>query len=84
MVFCGKKMSLIITDIRMPGHNGFDIAREARKLKADIPVVFMTSFEILPSEFGRLFPSLTGITLLKKPFPLKTLVETVKAIEQAR
>ena len=71
----------LVADVRMPAMNGFEIAREARKLKANIPIVFMTSFEVVPSEFERLFPSLTGINLLKKPFHLKTLMEFVGSIK---
>jgi DNA-binding NtrC family response regulator len=82
MAFCRMNMRLVVTDIRMPGHNWFEIAREGRKLKANIPIVFMTSFEIVPSEFEQIFPSLTGINLLKKPFHLQTMMELVRSIEQ--
>src|SRR5690349_13118162 len=53
-----KKVRMIITDIRKPKINGFEIARRVRDINPDIPVVFMTAFEINPSEFHQLFPSL--------------------------
>jgi DNA-binding NtrC family response regulator len=75
---CNKKMSIVITDIRMPGHTGFEIARKARAVHPDVPIVFMTSFEILPSEFEKVFRSLKGVDFLQKPFHLSTLIETVR------
>jgi CheY-like chemotaxis protein len=37
-----EELSGLITDIRLPGASGWDIARHARELKADIPVVYTT------------------------------------------
>jgi FixJ family two-component response regulator len=48
---CREKVGMVITDIRMPGHSGFDIARRTRMIKHDVPVILMTAFEINPAEF---------------------------------
>lgn len=38
------ELSGLITDIRLPGgSNGWEIARHARELKADLPVVYVTA-----------------------------------------
>ena len=40
----GTELSGLVTDIRLPGGaNGWDIARHARELRADIPVVYTTA-----------------------------------------
>src|SRR5690606_35056229 len=33
---------LLITDLRMPGVDGLAVIREARRLKADIPIIIVT------------------------------------------
>ena len=33
---------LLITDLKMPGVDGLTVVREARRLKADIPVIIIT------------------------------------------
>jgi FixJ family two-component response regulator len=75
---CTKKMSIVITDVRMPVHNGFDIAMRARAVNPHVPIVFVTAFEINRSEFKKVFPSIQGINFLQKPFRLNTMLEMVK------
>jgi DNA-binding NtrC family response regulator len=78
-----KKVHMIITDIRMPEVNGFEIARRVRDINPDIPVVFMTAFEINSSEFHQVFPSLQVKEFLQKPFQIQKLIDTVKKYESA-
>ena len=35
---------LLITDLKMPGVDGLTVIREARRLKADLPVIIITGF----------------------------------------
>ena len=84
MVSCNKKISMVITDIRMPGRSGFEIAREARAIVPDVPIVFLTGFEINRSEFQSMFPSLRGVEFLKKPFHKDKLLDTVKQHYRSR
>jgi DNA-binding NtrC family response regulator len=75
---CGGKTSMLITDIRMPGHSGFELARQARMINPNLPVVFMTAFEVNLIEFEKIFPSLKVNDLLQKPFHIDKLVGLVK------
>jgi DNA-binding NtrC family response regulator len=79
---CNKKMSIVITDIRMPGHSGFDIARKARAVNPNIPIVFMTAFEIMPDELKTVFPSLQGVDTLQKPFSIVKLLDMVRKYQR--
>ena len=78
-----KKVHMIITDIRMPEVNGFEIARRVRDINPDIPVVFMTAFEINSSEFHQVFPSLQVKEFLQKPFQIQKLIDIVKKYNSA-
>jgi two-component SAPR family response regulator len=42
-----KNYSLIISDVRMPGMNGFEFAIQARKISSKIKILLMTAFEIV-------------------------------------
>lgn len=59
---------ILVTDLRMPGLTGFELAREAKKLNPNILVVVTTAFEINLSEFNSIFPSTRIDSTLKKPF----------------
>jgi CheY-like chemotaxis protein len=62
------RYALVISDIRMPGMNGFEFARSIRAAKPDIALVLMTAFEMHKSEFSSLFPSTMISDLVTKPF----------------
>jgi DNA-binding NtrC family response regulator len=68
---------ILVTDLRMPGLTGFELAREAKKLNPDILVVVTTAFEINLSEFNSIFPSTRIDSTLKKPFRIVELQSTV-------
>jgi len=58
---------ILVTDVRMPTMNGFDVVREIRKIRPDIKIAFSTSFEINATEFSRLLPSTKIEAFIKKP-----------------
>lgn len=64
---------ILVTDVRMPGMTGFELAREAKKLNPDIIVVIMTAFEIRLSEFNSIFPTTRIDATLTKPFRIAEL-----------
>src|SRR5579884_4077501 len=49
--------NLVLTDVRMPRLSGFELAREIRKVRLDIPILFMTAFEINDLEYKNTFPA---------------------------
>ncbi len=69
---------MLITDVRMPGYSGFDIARRARAVVPDVPDIFMTAFEINQGEFEKMFPSLKVEEFLQKPFLMNRLLQVVR------
>ncbi|WP_148681479.1 response regulator [Candidatus Nitrososphaera gargensis] len=39
----------------MPRHSGFELARRTRAIVPDVPIIFMTAFEIDQIEFEKYF-----------------------------
>ncbi len=67
---------LVITDIRMPGLNGLDLARYLRQSYPETKVIVVTGYSTRDIERTALALSVTA--LLKKPFGLDTLGEIVR------
>lgn len=69
---------IIVTDVMMPGMDGFSMARQIRKISTDVPLLFLTAkstiddveegFEIGANDY------------LKKPFELRELIVRIKAL----
>lgn len=72
-----SEFSILVTDLRMPGMTGFELAREAKKHNPDIVIVLTTAFEINLREFESIFPSTRVDATIKKPFKLAELQSVV-------
>jgi DNA-binding response OmpR family regulator len=59
--------SLILTDIKMPGMSGSELARRAKKIRADVKVMIMTAFEV-DKDLKKALPSIGQSGFLQKPF----------------
>jgi CheY-like chemotaxis protein len=72
------RIALVLTDVILPGgEDGAALARQARALRPDIKVVFMSGYtEDIVMHNGRLDP---GVVLLRKPFTRAQLAEKVRA-----
>ena len=70
---------LLITDLRMPGVDGLSVIREARRLKADIPVIIITGFSTEASAIEAVNLGVSGY--LTKPFRIpRVLSVAAKAL----
>lgn len=73
---------LLITDLRMPGVDGLAVIREARRLKADIPVIIITGFSTEASAIEAVNLGVSGY--LTKPFRVpRVLAAASKALGEA-
>lgn len=69
---------LIVADVMMPGLDGFAMAREIRRLSANVPIIFLTAKSTIDDvEEG--FESGAN-DYLKKPFELRELLVRIKAL----
>jgi len=67
---------LVLIDFAMPGMNGAELAREARRLHPGLPIVFVTGFaesDQLESALG------SDVPVLRKPFGIDELAAVVAA-----
>jgi DNA-binding NtrC family response regulator len=62
---------LALVDVRLPGVNGIDIAREFRQLRPELPVILMSGYN--RHETTSPHPVRNPMGFLQKPFTLETL-----------
>ncbi len=70
-----SQLDLLITDIRMPGMSGIELAEHVRRDRPELPVIFVTGYATEFQASDRRLPERT--TLLTKPFTLDALAQTV-------
>ena len=72
-----KAYDLLITDLRLPGISGFDLARRARRLQPHMPVIMITAYT---SDQGQQEAADLGIfRYFRKPLDADELVAAVNA-----
>ena len=70
---------LLITDLKMPGMDGLGVIREARRPKADLPVIVITGFSTEASAIEAANLGVAGY--LTKPFRVpRVLAVAAKAL----
>lgn len=72
---------LILSDIRMPGLSGIQLAKKVKELNPDIKVVLMTAFEIYDGDSTKvLFPSTHVDDFVRKPIGIDDLTDKILSI----
>ncbi|MBA2267221.1 MAG: response regulator [Nitrosopumilus sp.] len=67
------KHSLIITDLRMPGISGIDLAKNIREINSKVKIFLMTAFEIQDLKDRKDFKIARIDRLLQKPIRFSDL-----------
>ena len=68
-------IDLLVTDIRLPGEiDGWGIAEEARRLRPDLPVIYVTGFFSHPSR------EVSGGMLIIKPYRPSAVVRAAQKL----
>ena len=68
---------LIVTDIRMPGLNGFELYHQLKAFNPKIRILFITALDI-SSEITSLLPELKSSQFISKPVDPITLISSIK------
>jgi DNA-binding NtrC family response regulator len=50
-------ITLVLSDIRMPQMNGYELVTKIKELQPKVKVILMSAFEINDKEFSRMLPS---------------------------
>ena len=77
--FKPNRYGMVFLDIRMPKMNGFELYRQLRSRDQDVPIAFLTAFDVYQNEFRKMFPDMKIDRLLRKPIGISELVEYVKS-----
>ena len=75
-----KTCSLILSDIRMPGINGYEFVKKAKEIDEQVKVVLMSAFEINEMEFHNILPDIKVDAFLQKPFSIQQLNNVIEKI----
>jgi CheY-like chemotaxis protein len=80
MIDADRDIALLLTDIKMPGMDGWSLARSAKALNPDLRIVYMTAYAALPPEGsgGGLGP------VLAKPWRFTQLVRLIRSALPSR
>ena len=74
-----KNYMLIISDIRMPGMNGFEFVRKVREIIPTIKVLLMSAFEVNSVELSEDLRGNKIQAFIQKPIALDELGNVVQA-----
>lgn len=72
------KIDLLLSDIRMPAMDGFELISRAKKLQPDLPVLVMTGYGSIENAIQALHRGVDGLIL--KPF--ESTAELVQTVER--
>ena len=77
-----ERPNLIITDVRMPGINGFELMKQIKNISPQTPIIIMTAYTDLDTA-GQTFQE-GAFEYLSKPFDIDEALELVaRACEQS-
>jgi two-component system, OmpR family, response regulator ChvI len=70
---------LIVTDIRMPGFNGFQIYKQIKVWNTDTKVLFLSALDV-SEEIMFICPGMNASDIIKKPINRDSLISKIKSI----
>lgn len=72
------KFSLVITDLRMPGICGLELANKIRELNSSVKIFLITAFDTADLENSQIYQSAKIDKILQKPIKLSVLKRTIE------
>ena len=73
-----KDYGVILSDIRMPGMNGFEFVKKSREIKPEVKVLLMTAFDINTNIVSEELLSTKVNGLIQKPVSSKELNSIIR------
>jgi two-component system, response regulator FlrC len=75
-------IALVISDIQMPGPNGYELLSSIRRQRPDLPVVLMTAYGTVAQAVAAMRQGATDYIV--KPFDAQALIEMARRVLDAR
>jgi CheY-like chemotaxis protein len=77
-----ERFDLVISDKTMPQMTGFDLAREIKQIRPDIPIIICTGFsDTIDSSKAK---DMGIIGLVMKPIVMREMAETIKRVSDGK
>jgi len=64
---------IVVSDVKMPDINGFQICRKIKERDANVRIYFLSAFDIYAKEAEIMFPTLGSKAFIKKPIRYEDL-----------
>lgn len=81
-LFQANDVDLVLTDVRMPEMDGFELLTRLKVMQPGLPVIVLTAFGTINAAVDAI--KMGAVDYLAKPFPREQLRNTVrKALEMA-
>jgi two-component system response regulator FlrC len=71
-----EEIALVISDVQMPGPNGYELLSAIKRLRADLPVVLMTAYGTVAQAVSAMREGATDYIV--KPFDAKALIDMAR------
>jgi two-component system response regulator FlrC len=81
-LLASEEVALVISDVQMPGPNGYELLTSIRRLRPDLPVVLMTAFGTVAQAVAAMREGATDYIV--KPFEAQALIELARRQLAAR
>ena len=72
----GEEIALVISDVQMPGPNGYQLLSSIKQLRPDLPVVLMTAYGTVAQAVAAMREGATDYIV--KPFDAQALIEMAR------
>jgi DNA-binding NtrC family response regulator len=74
---------IVISDIRMPGMNGYEFVKHVKNIDSQVKVMLMSAFEIQEKGFHNMPQDTKVDGFLQKPFSIGQLNDAIEKISQS-
>lgn len=79
MDFTPDRYDIVLTDVKMPGLNGFELYHRIRKQDEKAKMFFLTAIDIYEHEVKLAFPNLDPNAFIHKPIAIDDLITTIES-----
>jgi two-component system catabolic regulation response regulator CreB/two-component system response regulator ChvI len=69
---------LLLTDIKMPKMNGFELYNKLHQIDEKAKICFITAYDLYYDEFKRVFPKIKVECFIRKPVSINNLARVIK------